>query len=146
MKKEFQNFWVSQSATWIKDGKCLILESCKRPGYWGLIGGRIDTGELADEAFRRELKEELDLDHFKKLGLVDYLLIYENSSGVKFPNPICLIVQLIESDQVAAIHDLSEHQNLAWISVEDIDNYKYVALGLDHIIRKAFDIYNRLPK
>ncbi len=146
MKKEFQKFWVSQSATWIKDGKCLILESNKRPGYWGLIGGRIDKGEASEPAFRRELKEELNLDKFEKLGLVDYLIFYENSSGEKFPDPVCLIVTLIESDQVVNICDLTEHVSMAWVTEGEIDNYKYVVSGLDKIIKKAFVIYNSLNK
>lgn len=30
------------------------------PGHWGLFGGAIDDGESDEEAFLRELKEELD--------------------------------------------------------------------------------------
>lgn len=144
MSKEMQKFWVSQSAVWIKDDKCLILESHKRPGYWGLVGGRIDKGEEADIAFRRELKEELNLDKFKKLGLVDYLIFYKNSSGEKFLVPVCLIVHLIESDQAVNINDLTEHINMAWIREENIDDYKYVVTDLDKILRKAFSLYRQI--
>jgi len=58
MKKEFEKFTISQVAIIIKDNKSLILEFADRPGMWGLLGGRIDKGELREEAFKRELKEE----------------------------------------------------------------------------------------
>lgn len=141
MRKEIQKFWVSQSATWIKDGKCLILEARKRPGYWGLVGGRIDEGEEAEAAFRRELKEELNLDNFENLGLVDYLVFYKNSSGKAMATPVCIVVSLIKSDQIVDICDLNEHSNLTWISENEIDNYKYIVGGLDKIIKKAFVKY-----
>jgi 8-oxo-dGTP diphosphatase len=32
------------------------------PGYWGLFGGSVDTGERPIEAIRREIDEELGLD------------------------------------------------------------------------------------
>lgn len=138
MSKEIQKFWVSQSATWIKDGKCLILEARKRPGYWGLVGGRIDKGEEAEEGFKRELKEEINLLNFENLGVVDYLVFYKNSSGKEMATPVCLVVSLIKSDQIADIRDLNEHSNLAWINEDEIDNYQYVVSGIDKIIKKAF--------
>lgn len=144
MRKEIQKFWVSQSATWIKDGKCLILESRKRPGYWGLVGGRIDEGEAAEEGFKRELKEELNLDNFENLGLVDYLVFYKNSSGKEMATPVCIVVSLIKSEQVVDVHDLTEHNKMAWISEEEINNYKYVVTGLDKIIKKAFVKYKSI--
>ncbi len=96
MKKEFQKFWVSQAAVWIKDGKCLILESSKSPGYWGLSGGRIDQGEMSAEAFCRELKEELNLTEFTKIALVDYLVFYDLPSGKELVSPVCAIISIIK--------------------------------------------------
>jgi hypothetical protein len=52
--------------------------------------------------------------------------------------PVCLVVSLIKSDQIADIRDLNEHSNLAWISEDEIDNYQYVVSGIDKIIKKAF--------
>jgi mutator protein MutT len=32
------------------------------PGHWGLFGGAMDKGETAEDALRRELREELSVD------------------------------------------------------------------------------------
>lgn len=146
MKKEMQKFLVSQAAIWIKDGKCLLLESAYSPGFWGLFGGRIDVGESADIAFARELKEELNLEQFKKLGLVDYLVFYDVPSGKDLQNPICAIINLIQSDKNFVMSDMKEHLSYVWIAEDEIDNYKYVWYGLDKSIKKAFLIYNQLNK
>lgn len=46
------------------------------PGCWGCFGGGIEPGEQPDEALRRELKEELDLDveasEFKYFSRFDF--------------------------------------------------------------------------
>ncbi|HRY63459.1 MAG TPA: NUDIX domain-containing protein [Patescibacteria group bacterium] len=69
MPKEFEKFWITQAGVIIKDNKCLILELADKPGYWDIPGGRVDMGEgdNSEAAFRREIKEELDVDNFKRL-------------------------------------------------------------------------------
>ena len=57
----FQNFRISQSAILIRDNRALILQDAKPHRKWLLPGGHIDEHELAEEAFRREIKEELAL-------------------------------------------------------------------------------------
>lgn len=146
MKKEFQKFWVSQPVIWIKDKKCLILESAKRPGFYGLPGGRIDENEEAEVALKRELKEEINVDNFEKLGIVDYLVHYTNSSGQPFDNPLCAVITLIESDQSVDNSDLVEHSSFVWVSEDQISDYKYVWQNLDKIIKRAFTIHKNLNK
>ena len=93
MKKDFEKFNIGQVAIIIKSSKCLILEFIDRPGVWGLPGGRIDKGELGKEAFKRELKEEINLEKFVILGVVDYD-IWITKSG----NPFCGIANLIKAN------------------------------------------------
>jgi 8-oxo-dGTP diphosphatase len=144
MNKEMQKFWISQPAVWIKDDKCLILESVKRPGFWGLPGGRIDEGEDAKTAFARELKEELNINEFKNLGIVDYLVLYNNSSGDKLTAPICAIISLISSNEDVKNNDLTEHSSFKWITRNQIQDYQYVWPNLGTVLSKAFDLCNKI--
>src|SRR5262245_12752889 len=45
------------------DGKVLLLQHRFRPGSgWGIPGGFLESGEQAEQALRRELREEVNLD------------------------------------------------------------------------------------
>jgi 8-oxo-dGTP pyrophosphatase MutT (NUDIX family) len=145
MRKEMQKFWVSQAVILIRDNKCLLVRSAKS-GLYGLPGGRIDLGEHKDLALARELQEELGITHFEKIGLVDYLVFYDLPSGIKLDQPVCAIINLINSNQEIINKDKDEHSAMIWVAESEIDNYKYCWYGLDESIKKAFVIYNSLNK
>lgn len=45
------------------DGKVLLLEHRFRPGSgWGIPGGFLESGEQPEQALRRELREEINLE------------------------------------------------------------------------------------
>ncbi len=145
MKKEFQKFWVSQAAILIRDNKCLLVKSAKS-GFYGLPGGRIDTGEDMEQALARELKEEVGITQFERLGLVDYLVFYSVPSGIKLDQPVCAVINLISSDQNIINKDKNEISDIIWIEESEVDSYKYCWCGLDKSIKKAFAIYHKLNK
>ena len=41
------------------DGKILSISRRNNPNQWGLVGGKVDDGELSAEAMAREFKEEV---------------------------------------------------------------------------------------
>jgi 8-oxo-dGTP diphosphatase len=55
---------VGVGAVVVRDGKALIVKRAHEPrkGEWSLPGGRLELGESLEEATRREIKEETDLD------------------------------------------------------------------------------------
>jgi 8-oxo-dGTP pyrophosphatase MutT (NUDIX family) len=138
MGKKFDKFWISQVAVLIRDNKCLILEFSR--GGWGLPGGRIDTGEHCDEAFARELKEELDLDSFKILGIVDF-----DTWTARTGDSVSGIAKLIKNDdsQIKLSH---EHTKLAWVAEEELDNYNFVWPNAKRMIRKGFEYLRKYER
>jgi 8-oxo-dGTP diphosphatase len=139
MIKEFEKFNIGQVAVIIKNNKCLILEFADNLGKWGLPGGRIDKGELGEEAFKRELKEEINLDDFIVLGIVDYD-IWINRMG----NPFCGIANLIKAN-TNKMKLSFEHKQYKWISESELDNYNFIWPNAKRMIINGFK-YNKLLK
>ncbi len=135
--EQFERFYISQVGILIRDNKCLILEFSEFPERWGLPGGRIDKGESADEAFKRELKEEISFDECIIGDHIDTDIFYTESG-----KPYCTIVKYIENKESEIVLSY-EHISYKWIGEGEIDNYKYVWDNLPRILRKGFKNYNK---
>ncbi len=136
MKKEFEKFIISQVAVLIRDNKCLILEFADHPGKWGLPGGRIDKGEMGEEAFRREVKEELNLSRFDIVDIVD-LDIWYTSNETAVSAPAFLIQN--DSDEIILSN---EHNKMEWAMEEELDNYDFLWPNANRMLKKGF-LYHR---
>jgi 8-oxo-dGTP diphosphatase len=53
---------LAASAACFRDGRLLIVRRANPPQLWTLPGGRIEAGEAAAEAARRELREETGIE------------------------------------------------------------------------------------
>lgn len=135
----FERFYISQVGILIRNNKCLILEFTKLPGEWGLPGGRIDKMENAEEAFKREIKEEINFDNFEIKGFIDYDIFYTRSN-----KPYCAIIQYItnEESEITLSH---EHSRYKWIGEDEIENFSFVWPKLPETIKKGFK-YHKLNK
>ncbi len=97
-------------------GKFLIgkRRSGPRKGRWEFPGGKVKPGEDERETLIRELMEELSLkvDIEEKLGEVNF----------SYPDlSITLIGYLCSTSSQPKL--LKDHSSLAWVSLEEIDNY-----------------------
>ena len=136
---EFEKFSVSQVGILIRDNKCLILQFAKSPDKWGLPGGRADRGENKQEAFARELKEELGFDNFVSYDVVDYDFFY---FGIE-KKSVCGIAQYIKNDLDEIVLS-EEHLSYKWITEEEIDDYKYFWNTMSRILKNGFKYHKRL--
>jgi len=146
MYNKFQKYVVAQKALIIKNNKCLILEiNIKLPAlkrknikFWDLPGGRINKNENYIKALKRELKEELNIDKFKILNIVDYdIWRWEHLNRW-----VCGIIILVNAD-IKNIRISKEHLNYKWISEKEINKHKYLWPKLNRMIKKGFE-YNKL--
>lgn len=141
MRKEFEKFTISQVAVLVKDDKCLILQFSDTK-QWGLPGGRIDKGELSwEDAFRREIREELGFTHFDILGLVDHDIWL--STHVK--RMVCGIARLIENDdeEIKLSH---EHSQYKWVKAEELKNYNFTWPRAAEMLKKGLDLNKLLSE
>lgn len=141
MVEKFEFFMIGQKAVLIRDGKCLIVEMASRPGFWKLPGGRINKGELREQALRREIKEELGLDDFEILGVVDYDVWHHKGDGT----PFCATVHLIKNDFDKIILS-DESLQYKWITENEIDNYKYFWEASPRFIKNGFRLNGFMEK
>jgi isoleucyl-tRNA synthetase len=61
-KFEYTQDWALKYVLWVikdKDGNLLMLKNKKHEGRYQFPGGKIDAGETAEEALKREIQEEL---------------------------------------------------------------------------------------
>ena len=138
--EKFERFIISQKGLLIRNGKALIMEMTKNPGYWDLPGGRIDKQEDGIIAFKREILEETGIDDFANLGVAHYHSWYL-SDGLG----VCGVINLIYNKE-SNIDISPEHLSLAWIGEEEIDNYNYFWSEMHTMIKKGFEKYKLLKQ
>jgi len=138
MVKEFEYFQIGQKGILIRDNKVLIVKLADQIDTWDLPGGRLDKGEFAEEAFRREIKEEIGFDDFNILAIVDHEIWYTENG-----TPFCGIVSLIENN-TSKIKLSAEHTNYKWIAENEIDDYKYIWKNMERMLKNGFKYYKLL--
>ena len=112
-----------------KQGQVLISKrhaDSHQGGLWEFPGGKVETGETAQQALSRELYEELGI----RIGPVRPLMDIRHDYSDK---PVHLDVWLVKefSGRAAA----REGQPLCWVALEDLPNYEFPAAN-DPIVNR----------
>ena len=95
---------------------------CQRPAHkargllWEFVGGKVEQGETKEDALIRECKEELDI-----LVNVDDIFMEVTH---EYPD-ITVHLTLFNSRIVSGELKLLEHHDVAWISVDEIDQFDF---------------------
>lgn len=111
---------VSIKGILCRNGKVLILKTA-RSGRWELPGGRMDFGENAEQAFKREVREELG---FKKVKLGKFVNIWSFISLRNGINHHFIILDFEFSTDEDKIKLSKEHTDYKWIGINEINRIK----------------------
>lgn len=127
-----------------RQGKILLQQRDDRPdllypGYWTTFGGAIEDGETPEEAMRRELLEEIELELPMKLWKVydEKVDLGGNLVPVRrhiFVGPI---------DQPTESITLNEGQALGYFGLDDLKKLKF-GFGFEPLFREFFAVYKDL--
>lgn len=109
---------VTAALVWDKD-KFMI---CQRPEHkargllWEFPGGKQEPGETLEECLIRECQEELDVTLEVKDVFMDVIHEYPD---------ITVHLTFFNAEIASGIPQLIEHNDIKWISVEEIPRYKF---------------------
>ena len=117
-------------------GKFMI---CQRPAHkargllWEFVGGKTEPGETLEEALVRECREELDIT--VAVGDIFTQVVHE------YPD-ILIRLTLFNCTVAQGTPRLLEHNDLKWISPEEIPNFDFCPADKDilALIRQRTDL------
>ncbi len=123
-----------------KEGKLLILKRSKTEDcfedMWDIPGGRINFGEEPEEALKREVKEETNLEIEVKNPVRVWTFFKDRGN-----TQVIGITMLCEYKKGEVILS-KEHEDFKWIIPEEIKNYK-VHGGIKKEVEEALSIISR---
>ena len=123
-------FMTEVAAALIWNGDKFMI--CQRPAHkargllWEFVGGKVESGETREQALIRECKEELAVT--VSVGEVFMDVVHE------YPD---LLVHLTLFNAVIAegVPQKLEHNDIRWITVDEIPNYNFCPADED-ILRR----------
>ena len=96
--------------------------ACQRPAHkargllWEFVGGKVDPGETKEQALIRECREELNVT--VSVGDVFMEVIHE------YPD-LTVELTLFHATIAEGTLEKLEHNDIRWITVEEIDQYDF---------------------
>lgn len=89
----------------------LLRNGAKHSGEWGLVGGKIDQGEMPMQALKREISEEIGQLTYEKIIPLEHF----TSDNGRFEYHTYIIP--VENEFIPTLND--EHRGYAWTHIED---------------------------
>ena len=136
----------------VYDGRVLLIQH-KKLGLWLPPGGHIDPNEAPDDALKRELKEEVNLevellnrnDIPPGKNIVTQLAVpfYANVHSVGDHDHCCLNYLCSTKSQEDLVINKAEANDYAWLSEEKLSQNRIIP-EIRNIALKAFELYKRI--
>lgn len=121
--------------------KVLIVKRSKKenflPEYCELPGGKIEFGESPEDALKREIEEETNLDI--KIIKPYSIFSYTSNNNHKHTIDIQFIVEAVGDINKIILSD--EHENFNWIKKNEINNFQF-SEQMKNAILKGFNELN----
>jgi 8-oxo-dGTP diphosphatase len=131
---------IGVSCFLINEDKVLVLKRSEKesflPKYYELPGGKVEFGESAEEAVKREIKEETGIS--VKVIKPYSTFSYTSGDGQRHTIDIQFIVNLDGNNEIF-ISDA--HDAYKWITVDEIDELK-ISDKMKKVIRGGFKEVN----
>jgi len=106
--------------------------ACQRPAHkargllWEFVGGKVEPGETKEQALIRECQEELDVT--LAVGDVFMQLVHQ------YPD-LTVELTLFHASIAAGTPQKLEHNDLRWITVDEIDQYNFCPADIEILER-----------
>ena len=110
--------------------------ACQRPAHkargllWEFVGGKVEPGETKEQALIRECQEELAVTVAVQEVVMDVDHIYPD---------LTVHLTLFNASIAEGIPQKIEHNDLRWITVEEIDQYEFCPAD-EEILRRLKEV------
>ena len=110
--------------------------SCQRPAHkargllWEFVGGKVEPGETREQALIRECQEELGVT----VAVQDVFMEVDHV----YPD-LTVHLTLFNASIAEGIPQKIEHNDLRWITVEEIDQYEFCPAD-EEILRRLKEV------
>ena len=110
--------------------------ACQRPAHkargllWEFVGGKVEPGETREQALIRECQEELAVT----VAVQDVFMEVDHV----YPD-LTVHLTLFNASIAEGIPQKIEHNDLRWITVEEIDQYKFCPAD-EEILRRLKEV------
>jgi ADP-ribose pyrophosphatase YjhB (NUDIX family) len=104
-----------------ENNELLLHKRSKSPeiGYWSIPGGKVEMFEKFEDAVKREIKEETDLDIeiIRLNGICDHIVDIEGEDKVHWitPSYVCRV-----AGGIAKIMEPTKHSEMGWFSLSNL--------------------------